>query len=98
MTIEELKSIQEERGMKDVHLAYLGEGYFTIAHTDEERATIELRSCELHQWLNGLGGPPDVEFVPGIYVATPHQPDKVSEDYGSDPWDFELLSESTEAA
>lgn len=98
MTIAELKSIQAARDLKDVHLVWFGENGFTIAHTDRERAIATedgppLDECELYQALSALDGPLE---VPGVYVATPHQADPVSESYrsGSVGWDFEPVPDA----
>lgn len=89
-TIDDLKALQRRLGILDQHVVWLGAGRFVIAHTDEERATIDLEDCDLHGWLHGLDGPP---CEPGFYVAWPHEPDAYSEPYRADPWDLEPLSD-----
>lgn len=90
LTIEELKAVQREADLCDVHVVDVGPDGFTLAHTDEERASGEpLEACELHRWLSEeCDGPPE---DPGIYVAFPHEPDAYSEPYGAAPWDLEPL-------
>lgn len=52
MTIKELVALQAERELGDRHLIELRGDGFTIAHTDEERASgMLLTDCPLHQWL-----------------------------------------------
>lgn len=88
--IDELRAIQRANDLGHVHLAYVGPTIFTLAHTDDERATLHpLTDCALHQWASGLDGLP---VQPGIYVATPHEPDQYSEPYGAAPWDFYPLT------
>lgn len=90
MTIDDLKEIQAELDMTDVHFVWLDEDGFVIAHTDDERKSgMDLHDCPLHQWLSTEGMP---DHEPGVYVVVPHEPDTYSEDYGRDPWDFELPS------
>ena len=103
MEIEELKSVQRERKLLDVHLVSLDDKGFTIAHTDGERHEAayggpSLEECELHQAIlelaDGLGtaGLPEES---GEYMVTRHQPDGYSESYrsGAVGWDFEPLPE-----
>jgi hypothetical protein len=84
-TIPEIKSLQRRLDMRDTHIVWIGPSRFVIAHTDEERATIDLEDCELHAWLHGLGGPPTAY---GYYTALRHEPDAYSESYRADPWDL----------
>jgi hypothetical protein len=102
MEIEELKQIQVERGLGHVHLVWLGdsEDGFTVAHTDAERAEFNLDgrhldTCELVVFCMDEG--PFPEAPVGVYIATPHEPDTYSEDYGAYPWDFEPLPERRSA-
>ena len=93
-SIERLCGLQDVLGRRDVHLVWVGDEGFTVAHTDDERANLgraehELAACELHRWLLSLDGPP--ESV-GLYVAVPHEPDAYSEPLGAAPWDLEPLS------
>lgn len=91
MTIDELKSLQETLGLKDVHLVFVGSTSFTIAHTDEERASpVPLEECSLHQWLLWSDGPP---LEPGIYMATKRVHDAVSESFrsGASGYTFERI-------
>lgn len=89
LSIDALKAEQRRLGLTHVHLVHLAEDAFTIAHTDEERASgIPLVDCDLHTWLHSLSEPPaDV----GVWVAVPHTPDRLQEPYGADPWDLEPI-------
>lgn len=83
-TIEDLKALQARLGTPD-HVVWLGPSGFVIAHTDAERAAIDLGDCDLHGWLQGLDAPPE---DPGYYIVVPHEADSYSESYMADPWDF----------
>lgn len=87
-TIEDLKRLQREKGIAE-HVVFIGPRGFVLAHTDEERATIDLEDCALHGWLVEGDGPP---CEVGYYTAVPHEPDAYSEPYGAAPWDFDPLS------
>jgi hypothetical protein len=93
-TIESVKALQLNLGLPEVHVVWLGESTFVIAHTEEERATIPLEQCTLHQWLLDIDNAP---HEPGYYRAYPHMADPDSESYGADPWDFEPLVTMTAA-
>lgn len=60
MTLEDLIALQAKLGLTDVHLVWIGETGFAIAHTDAERklASSPLEDCSLHQELLSLNGPP----------------------------------------
>lgn len=89
MLIQELRDIQQRLDLCDEHLVEVREQDFTIAHTDEERASDQsLEECELHTWLTELDRAP---CSPGLYIAFRHEPDAYSEPYGADPWDLEPL-------
>lgn len=89
VSIDDLKAIQRERGLGEVHVVDLSVRRFAIAHTDDERASGHpLEECDLHRWLMEGNAPP---VEPGLYIVYPHEPDAYSEDYGRDPWDFEPL-------
>lgn len=88
LTIDALKQLQKRCGLTDVHLASLDEEGFTIAHTDHERATINLEDCPIHEWLLGQD-PDDPPAPPGLYEVIPYEPDTYSESLGYEP--FELL-------
>jgi hypothetical protein len=104
MTVEEVKRVQREAGLLDVHLVYLSgpDGdpamRFWCAHTQEERdnGTVKLTqdaptedgACDLHRWLVTDARPNVLELEGGYYIVTPHQPDAYSEPYHADPWDF----------
>lgn len=80
MPIEALKAVQRAFGLRDTHLVHLGEEGFTLAHTDDERASnVPLMACPLHLWLSAGSGPPVPE--PGLYVVPP----------AVDQWDFTPL-------
>lgn len=90
-TIDQLKAFQKRHGIEE-HVVYVGEHHFVMAHTDEERATINLEDCELHRWME------EREFAPAgpgyayRVVKRPHDP--TSESFrsdGSDSWVFERL-------
>ena len=85
-----MKLLQRRLNLLDVHLCYVGESRFVIAHTDDERATIDLEDCELHGWLKDQDGPP--EHV-GYYIVTPHEVDAYSEPYPVARFDFTRLDE-----
>lgn len=67
MTLDELKQMQHELGLRNNHLVHIGHEQFTIAHTDTERASEEpLEQCPLHQWLESW------EYnrvATGVYIA-----------------------------
>ena len=92
-TIESVKALQRNLNLRDVHVVWLGESTFVIAHTDEERATIPLEQCALHQWLLDVDNAP---HEPGYYQAHPRMVDLNRESYGADPWGFELLPENAD--
>lgn len=84
-TIEDLKALQARLDLRSMHVCWLGDTTFVIAHTDEERASIPLEDCELHQWLLDQ----DVAPMPvGYYRTFPRDSDADSESYGACPWDF----------
>ena len=68
-SIDEVKAIQASMGKRDQHIVWLGELSFVIAHTDEERAAIDLETCELHQRLM-LADRAPVEWT-GYYAWLP---------------------------
>ena len=54
-TIEELRDIQKEFGLTDVHLIALSPFEFVIAHTDPERESeIDLHDCPVHKGTQRL--------------------------------------------
>jgi len=66
--ISELRVLQDERGLNDTHIIWLGPDRFTIAHTDEERASgMDLEECDLH--MAALGMPDVLEQNRGVYTA-----------------------------
>lgn len=87
-TIADLKAIQRRLDLLDEHVVWIGPTWFVIAHTDTERATMDLEDCDLHAWLHGLDGPPCER---GYYTAVPHEWDAYSEPYPVDRWDFHPL-------
>lgn len=50
-SIDDVEALQARLGKRDQHIVWLGEESFIIAHTDEERATIDLKTCPLHEML-----------------------------------------------
>lgn len=69
MTIAEIVKLQAERKFGDRHLVELRDDGFTIAHTDEERASeMLLTDCLLHIWLTRREDSP---MPPGIYIYNP---------------------------
>jgi hypothetical protein len=50
-SIDDVKALQASIGRRDYHIVWLGDQGFVMAHTDEERATIDLETCELHKRL-----------------------------------------------
>jgi hypothetical protein len=79
----------------DDHLVDVDEHSFTVTHPLTERADGRMHLCDLHQWLRGQDGPP---VPPGLYRATPHQPDAYSEPLGADAWELEPVDERTRTA
>lgn len=84
MTLDELRAIQSERDLLEVHVAELREDGFTLAHPDAERggeAPLEL--CPVHYWLGSAGELPVPEV--GVYA--------IYEEPSNDgkPWRFERL-------
>lgn len=68
MTIEDLMNLQASINSGHVHIVYIGEKGWTIAHTDDERAEgfDVLLDCDLNDWLEGF----ETQPVPtGIYAA-----------------------------
>lgn len=91
-SVGETVEFQKRLGLRDVHVVYLDETGFTIAHTDHERETIPLVECPLHRWLTEQGGRPVAES--GFYMALPHYADAYSEPWGMLPWEFEKMPET----
>lgn len=89
--IADLKALQRRLNLLDVHVCWLGPTGSVIAHTDEERATIELEDCELHQWLCDQSEAPEQV---GYYVVVPHEVDAYSEPYPVARFDFLPLAEA----
>lgn len=68
-SIEDLKKIQADESLLDVHVVYLSEARFVIAHTDNERKSgMDLQHCKLHQWLVNSDFPPMLDEE-GYYVV-----------------------------
>jgi hypothetical protein len=68
-TIDDVKAFQAKLGLPDVHICWLGEEEFVIAHTDRERATIDLTTCELHRLLRNMEASPVSDY--GYYAYIP---------------------------
>jgi hypothetical protein len=86
-TIAELKALQSRLDLKDVHVVFLDSLGFVIAHTDEERETIDLEDCPLHLWLEENGPPDGVDD--GYYVVRDQPVDGYSTSFRSQPYFFE---------
>ena len=66
-TLEELIELQREKKLGNVHLLAIDSTGFNLAHTDEERALIDLEDCQIHLYLSEFSEAP--EFLPeGIYT------------------------------
>lgn len=56
MEIEDAKRVQRDLGLGAVHVFYIEESGFVMAHTDAERASgMDLRDCEVHEILADAG-------------------------------------------
>ena len=88
--IDDLKALQRRLNLLDVHVVWIGADKFVIAHTDEERASIDLADCELHRWLTDE---PRAPVRVGYYVVTPHVVDAYSEPYPVARFDFTPLTD-----
>lgn len=64
-TLEELIELQREKKLGDVHLLATDSDGFNLAHTDEERALIDLEDCEIHLYLSEVGLAP---LPDGVYT------------------------------
>lgn len=88
ITIKELRVIQADLALGDVHLVHVRRDGFTMAHTDAERAAdVFLGDCLFHHWMSDYGHPP---VAPGIYQMVKREHDPTSESFRSDalPYDF----------
>jgi hypothetical protein len=97
VTIDELRALQDREQLRDRHLVELRADGFTLAHTDQERLTVErgrgrLEDCAIHRWLTGWGGPAALDRAPGIYLLRRHVPDTYSEPLGAEPYELEPLT------
>lgn len=83
MDLNELIQKQADLGLGNDHLVWLGEDKWVCAHTDAERDEgIEaLADCELNDWLDSWGGPPERTGL--IYIVVPYE----------DDWEFLSLDE-----
>jgi len=89
MTVDEVVALQAAQGLGHVHVVWLGDRGFAMAHTDYERAMgAPLEMCRIHQWLTEHPGPP---APVGVYIISAHEPDGYSESYRSDPWELHRL-------
>lgn len=70
-SVEAVKDLQVGIGRQDYHVVWFDEDGFVMAHTDEERATIDLATCPLHLAL--VDSDEMDSIVPGIgyYVYFP---------------------------
>lgn len=94
VSIEQLKELQRDAEIPDLHLVWLGPERFNLAHTDPERASGKpLTDCALHRWLVARA-PDDLPAEPGaVYVVVPSEPDAYQAFNAEEPWDFFLYSE-----
>lgn len=90
-TIDQVKAVQFQQGREGEHVVWIGPRGFAMAHTDEERATIELCDCPLHIWMVERDHPPVHRY--GYYAVTVRPHDPTSESFRGDGgrWDFEFL-------
>lgn len=87
--IETVKAIQKRNNLGGVHVVWLGEDGFVLAHTDEERASgMNLEDCEVHKYLEGLSDKPRKQ---GYCVIVPHEVDQYSESYPVKEFDILLI-------
>lgn len=75
LSIEAVVDAQRDLGDTDTHLVHIGREGYTIAHTDDERASIDLHDCPLGEWLEKQDGPP---VTPGFYWVTEQEGDPVA--------------------
>lgn len=68
-SIDDVKELQARIGRRDWHIVWLGEQSWVIAHTDQERATIDLEMCPLHERLLNADESPVNEV--GYYLYLP---------------------------
>ncbi len=91
-TIEELRELQSEKGLRHIHLVDFDDDGFTLAHTDAERAAAAdggapLDQCAIHRWLAECGDGGER----GVHVFRVRKPDAVSESYRGDAGPWELV-------
>lgn len=87
VSIDELKRLQRDADLGNLHLVWLGPEHFNLAHTDAERASGKpLEGCALHRCLadldqagmkdSGIVLPLEAPAETGyIYVVVPEEPD-----------------------
>jgi hypothetical protein len=52
-SIEDARKVQADFGFQEFHVAFVGDDYFVMAHTDEERQDLDdLHDCLIHQWMS----------------------------------------------
>lgn len=82
-TIDDVRDLQRSTGLLDVHIIYLDEEGFVIAHTDVERlhkGKTPLEECPLHIKASTW---PEMPLGPGYFTATPVE--------DSDLWNFQAI-------
>jgi hypothetical protein len=89
MTLDEVIEWQADHEMKDVHVVFLHDDHFVMAHTDDERASMDLHDCPIHKWLSVEG-----QFLThrGLFSIKAEEPDGYSQSYRSNPWTLEPLT------
>jgi hypothetical protein len=70
-TIEDVKRLQASLSYPDYHIVWFDEDGFVMAHTDEERATIDLETCSLHLACTDSEEMESVVPGPGYYIYLP---------------------------
>lgn len=91
MTLEEVIAYQAAHDLGHVHVAWLGDTGFHLAHTATERAAgLNTEACDVHCWL--AADEPDPDAIGHLVVITPRFTDAYSEDYMAAPYDIEPVS------
>jgi hypothetical protein len=91
--ISEIVALQQRLNMADTHIVWLDDSGFTLAHTDEERATIDLEDCGLHLWLMEHGKPSECQENDRFWAVREREIDGYSTTFRSDagPYVFKAL-------
>jgi hypothetical protein len=79
--------------MADTHIVWLDDTGFVLAHTDVERAEIDLDDCVLHNWLLEHGKPSECQENDRFWAVRARKTDGYSATFRSDasPYVFEAL-------